>query len=406
MYDPIRDANMSEHNKYLLINEDDYTTSELITLWTLLINKVEKDIDDLKTNRLGFTPWQIMVSIAGVIVGILTALKEITNPFTSITLLVFLLTTFAIQFVLFAILLSSSATKDPVKPGRVYYYRERFYGLILSFIFNLLVLIGLIVVVIGSSLVGGVRIGILVSLFLSSFLWIVSIYAYVRNRETGNNPFAPFFVKVFWHWLMIANSLIIVSICAYQAIVLYEPAFTNTYVFSGFLAILVFLLGLLITSLVSPGQITLLNDLRDNILFRRFEDLNNALLTYRQIKEGKLSLEAGREDRLKFGAALENMRILLATKKEELEKIRNRSDKSKKSEYLLETRNSLAHITELFDKATAGFLDRCEYLAKETGDYVSEEIVRNDVLYSSRHLKDEFSGVLSEINALIDGDEE
>lgn len=278
---------MSDESFNNFIDEDQLSIADQIALYKELVRLLEKDIDNsnLENSREGWTTWTLLAAIAaavGIILSQTRSLDEIPRDTLKITVVFVLLFQFGVSA--FNVL---SGVGSLTKEGRLIDSKQAFKGRRILFYLRALVL--LIVAMIVSSLDYPIWIKatsiILIFLPVVYVIFTLFLTAYTQ-RPLGNNPkyrrANPIFAVLFLGVILIAV-LLLGSGLQFPV----GPQASAAYTFGLCLAAIVVLIEILVSIITPADKINDFQDLKDDIVFRRVDDLNEALNRYKILKEGK-----------------------------------------------------------------------------------------------------------------------
>lgn len=387
---------MDNPNPLIIIDEDEFETSELIELHKELIRLIEKDIDTAKAGKFGLTHWTIFAAIGAVAAVLFGMGKQLIGVNFQLAVLMFLAITFFTQLIMWLIGYVNPETIF-VKEKRLYNFRDRFSGTFLFFLFRFCFLIFAFYLIYIFWDFSPFKVISFVALFLIELLFGIQLFSFIKNIVAGNNP-AFRTPTIIWSVL---TTLCYLSLFISSLSYLKTPDENDliSYSVGAIGAVFVFLVELLLSFYSTSPMIFDLNNLRDDIIFRRV-GLNEALLTYRRIKEGSLFFEMVKDDYdnlySKMDARdvhLENLKaiskeiIQIIPSKEDLEETRKR--KVSQLQVFSNSLNLAFEKEDLLNKDISfefdKFIKKTQVLANRSGDKESKELI--DSIFISKDQK-------------------
>jgi hypothetical protein len=380
---------MNEQSIYQLIDEKELSTAEEITLTTQLIRILEKDIDDKKSanTREGWSTWAILGGIVGAALLLFGQTKEIQQipPETAKIGAVFLL----LFFFLSAGYNVLSGSPQLVKAGRLISAEEVFKGQKLLIILKLFLYSIISFTIFLSDFNFWTKlfaiILILLPIFLVSFSILAANYAKI---PIGNNPQKPEIASRF-AYLTLSFYFMAVVLLGAQLPFPVGQTLSSAYVIGISLSIIIALFEVLLSTAHTPREVPVLEDLKDEIIFRRV-GLNEALNRYKILKEGKTLFEEMKPDLDKFLSnmyqqeEIYNDQIAIVKKFRELLPTQNDTEdmmelKQKDAEMLNRSaqisREKLISLNHAIQVEIPTFNNKLIKVASATGDFETKKII-------------------------------
>lgn len=380
---------MSEDSPYQIIDEEQLSVSEYITLTTELVRIIEKEIDDEKSRnvRQGWSTWAILGGIVGAALILFGQTRDLAElPVKTVEIGAVSLLSI---FFLFGLFNSLSGNPFLVKTGRLTYARDAFRGQWFLIILRLLLFLAISMIV-GFADFGtwpkvlGIVLILLPTLF---FFFSFTVAAFVE-LPIGNNPqksrTAPGIAFIALGFYFVAIVLL-----GSQLPFPIGASLTSAYLVSISLSVIVALFEWLLWTAIASRGIPELNDLKDDLVFQRV-GLNEGLNRYKVIKEGRTLFEEMKPDLDTFLSnmyqqeEIYNDQIAIIKKFKELLPVESDSEetmalKQNDAEILHRSaqisREKLISLSKAISFEIPAFNKKLVRVANATGDFDTKQII-------------------------------
>lgn len=377
------------------IDEEVLGNSEEISLWLGLVSRIEKDIDWHEKDRFGASPWQLGLAVAAVSIPFLDALSKDKQTFSNISFLAFVVAYHLIQCFFYLVTISNWKSHEVAKPGRVYSFREKFQSASLFFVLQFAVSIGSVIAAASSSLEDPLKTSLVILLSACTFLPLLWLISYIRNLMIGASPLVAGWLKVLLPVVLTLLSGSLVAICIRALYLPWKKEFADEFKFGLLLGVLIYLISLLVASLITPTQIDELNDIRDNVLFRRYASLNAAILAYRQVKEGRMLNEEVAKELEVFDLLISGIHGEITRNSARLEKLlAEKNDDGELKDLKIGVENIGHRIIGLDEKA-GSLIKRISRFESTTDNGFHTDLLKEEVVRRWEYLRNRYQRLYS-----------
>lgn len=407
---------MNNNSANLLIEEDELESSDQIALYTEIIRILEKDIDDAKSrsSQEGWNTWGILGAIAAavfVLLGQTKDLLEIPSETVTITLTFIIL----FQFFLAAYNFLTNG-KNLAKEKRLIDSKQVFKNRRFLLFLRLTTLTVVSIFIFSADYPIWLKATSVTLIFIPILYILLTIFVSSYTKiPIGNNPKYQRVGSVFG-FIFLLLYLIAVILLGNQLKFPIGQSLTAAYVIGLSLSSIVVLSEVLLTTSTQTEPINELQDIKDDIIFRR-TNLNEALYRYQIIKEGRSLSDEMQEDFNKIMAylhreeeiyieqkkILKKLSELLPMKNDSGEVIKDKGEQS--SIYLKSFETYTREMNGLISLVTSElnqFNTKLKKAADASGDYETQDLINRLLNQKLNELVAKEGEIIADRNNLIE----
>jgi hypothetical protein len=279
------------------LQDYEFTDDQELTLTLELLNRIEKDIDELRSRKTrdGFSEYVALAGLAAALFVLLAELKSVTEISFSPIAVIFVggLLLLKIPWALYQLVAIDQATKTRHEPGRFFWSNDLYFENRIAGLFQLLVFLACLVLLFLVSMPAWIAISTATAFLLYIFLLgLVFVLSFKKEPFSPNNSHRLTMVGIPTLFLAVTIVSLVGLISRLRLPVGNE---TSPYVIAGLLLTLIGFVDRLIRLSTPSLQLEKLEKLRYDIIFLK-ADLSDAWTRYEVIAHGHDISEELRSD--------------------------------------------------------------------------------------------------------------
>ena len=381
---------MNDNSLNLLIDEDELKESDQITLYKEFIRILEKDIDDAKSrnSREGWNTWGILGAIVASVILLLGQTKDLQEipQETKMICITFIL---LFQWI-FGAYNVFTGNRSFVKERRLIDSKQIYKGKRFLFLIRFLILLAVSFGIYTSDYSLWIKVTSITLILVPILYMILALFLgaytqiFIGNTPKNQkvNSISAYSILMFY--------LMAIILLGYELKFPMGKSLSAAYAIGFSLCAIVILIEVLLSNSTSTDEIADLQDLKDDIIFRR-TFLNEALNRYQILKEGKSLFDEMKIDLDRIMGYLHREEEIYIEQRKIVKKLTELISSKPHSQEMLEDKNEQASIhsksfetysremnslTSLVKSEFDPFYKKLKKAADASGDYETEDLIK------------------------------